>query len=205
MSSQSVSTRFPEWLRWSALVWLLIWIPAYWRTWGASNFLQLCDIAVGLTCAGIWLNNRLLISSQALSSILVDFVWTLDALWRLFFGHHLLGGTEYLFDPHYPLLVRLLSLFHVVMPALLVWAVHRVGYDTRGLALQVLIAAGAFAGARFTPSVKNMNFAFSDPFFHRAWGPPPVHVAISVLFMLIVVYLPTHLVLRKLFAQPAHS
>ncbi len=123
----------------------------------------------------------------------------LDAAWRLVLGRHLIGGTEYLFDAQYPLWVRLLSLFHVAMPFLLLWALRRVGYDPRGLALQCAIAVFAFGAARFTDPAKNMNFAFTDPFFHRAWGPAPVHVAVSVLFMLVVVYLPTHLVLRRFF------
>jgi len=177
-------------------------VPAYWRTWGVSNFLQLCDIAVLLTCVGFWANSRLLISSQAVSSLLVDLVWTLDASWRFLLGRHLLGGTEYFFDPRYPLWVRLLSLFHIVMPPLLLWTLHRTGYDRRGFRLQSLIALLVFIASRFTSPAKNMNFAFTDPFFHRSWGPPPVHVAISFLFMIIVVYLPTHLVLNRVFGRP---
>jgi hypothetical protein len=191
--------QFPNWLRWAALAWMLVWLPAYWRTWGPSNFLQLCDIAVILTCLGLWTGNRLLLSSQALSSLVVDFVWVLDACWRLITGRSLLGGTDYLFDARYPLWVRLLSLFHVIMPPLLLWLLHRAGYDPRALPLQSLIALLAFAASRFTLPAKNMNYAFTDPFLHRAWGPPPLHVAISVLFMVIVVYLPTHLVLQTLF------
>jgi hypothetical protein len=197
--SRPVPGNFPTWLRGLALAWLLIWVPAYWRTWGPSNFLQLCDIAVILTCVGFLTNSRLLLSSQALSSLLVDLVWTLDASWRALTGHHLLGGTEYFFDPHYPLWIRLLSLFHVAMPLLLLWSLHRVGYDRRGFALQSVIALLAFVASRFTTPAKNVNFAFTDPFFHRAWGPPPVHVAISILFMTIVVYLPTHLILKRVF------
>jgi hypothetical protein len=203
-SSQFPPNKLPEWLRWSAMVWLLAWLPTYWHTWGASNFLQLCDIAVILTCIGLWSNNRLLISSQAVSSLIVDTAWAVDAGCRLLLGRHLLGGTEYLFDSHYPLWVRLLSLFHLVMPGLFLWVLYRVGYDGRGYALQSGIALLAFTGARFTNAAKNMNFAFTDPFFGRAWGPPPLHVAISTLFMMIVVYLPTHLLLKRLF-QPWRS
>jgi hypothetical protein len=193
------TSKFPDWVRCCAIAWLVVWIPAYWRTWGASNFLQLCDIAVILTCIGLWTNSRLLISSQAVSALLVDIAWAADAGYELVFGRHLLGGTEYLFDSNYPLWVRLLSLFHLLMPPLLLWALYRVGYDTRGYALQSGIALFAFCGARFTNPAKNMNFAFTDPFFHRAWGPAPVHVSVSVLFMMIVVYLPTHLLLQRFF------
>src|SRR5579872_1805286 len=103
---------FLPWQRWLAIAWLAIWIPTYWRTWGPSNFLQLCDIAVVLTCVGIWTGSSLLISSQAISSLLIDVLWMFDAGGRLISGRHLIGGTEYLFDSQYPLWVRLLSLFH---------------------------------------------------------------------------------------------
>ena len=194
-------TKFPAWIRWTVLFWLAIWIPAYWRTWGTANFLHLCDIAVILTCVGVWTNSALLISSQAVSSLLVDASWALDAIWRLFRGRALLGGADYLFDAHYPLWVRLLSLFHVAMPVLLLWALHRTGYDRRGWALQCAIALPLFIAARFTDPATNINYAFIDPFIHRQWGPAPIHVLISWLFMAFVVYLPTDLLLRKLFRR----
>lgn len=195
----------PNWLRWSALVWLVLWTAVYWRSWGAANFLHLCDITVVVSCVGLWSNSALLISSQAVGSLLVDAVWALDVGWRLLLGRHLIGGTEYLFDPRYPLWVRLLTLFHLVTPPLLLWAVHRLGYDRRGLALQSAIALAAFAAARLTSPALNINFAFSDPFFHRAWGPPAVHVAASALALIGVAYVPTHLCLKHFFAPPAQN
>ncbi len=188
-------------LRISALVWLLIWIPSYWRTWGASNFLQLCDVSVILTCVGLLANNGLLLSSQAVVSPLVDLAWMVDAGSQLF-RHRLTGGTDYLFASQYSLAVRLESLFHVVLPFLLIWVVYRAGYDSRGLVLQSVITAMAFAASRFTTPAKNMNFAFADPFFRRQWGPPAMHVTVSVLFMILLVYLPTHILLRRFFSVP---
>jgi hypothetical protein len=203
MSSNSIARRkILGWLRWAALGWLLLWFPAYWYNWGAANFLHLCDVAVILACIGLWRNNVLLISSQAVSSLLIDLVWALDAGWRFFLGHHLVGGTQYLFDPRFPLWVRLLSLFHLIMPPLLLWAIHRVGYDRRGWALQSAIAIIVMIAARFAGAEKNVNFAFRDPFFRRAWGPAPVHLALSLLVLIFVVYFPTHIVLQKLFAPP---
>ena len=190
---------FPIWIRWGVLVWLAIWIPAYWRTWGPANFLHLCDIAVILTCVGVWTGSALLVSSQAVSSLLVDAAWAIDAGSRLLRGRGLIGGAEYLFDAHYPLWIRLLSLFHLALPVLLLWAMARTGYDRRGWPLQCAIALPAFTAARFTAAALNINYAFTDPFIHRAWGPPPIHVVISWLFMVFVVYLPTHLLLKRLF------
>lgn len=198
-SPDKMRRTFPRWARWGAVAWLAFWFPVYWWAWGPANFVHLCDIAVILTCIGLASNSALLISSQAVSSLVVDTMWALDVIWAVAFGRHVFGGTEYLFDAHYALWVRLLTLFHLVMPALLLWAVQRAGYDRRGWTLQSGIAAAAFIAARFTPAALNINFAFRNPFFHRQLGPAPVHVAVSVLFMMFVVYWPTHWALKILF------
>jgi hypothetical protein len=184
------------------LLWLIFWFIVYWRTWGAANFLHLCDIAVILTCIGLWTSNSLLLSSQAVSSLLIDIAWSLDAGYKYVLGRQLIGGTDYLFDVRYPLWIRLLSLFHVILPILLLWALYRLGYDRRGWALQSAIVLFAFIAARFTPSDQNINFAFREPFRHLAWSPAALHVALSVAFMCVVIYLPTHLLLRWLFPPP---
>lgn len=194
--------KFPALLRWGAPVWLAVWVPAYWRTWGAVNFLHFCDIIVFLTCAGFFFDNLLLVSSQAVATILVDMTWIADVSCKLVSGHYLLGGTEYMFDAHYALWVRLLSLFHIVMPLLLLWAVWRYGYDRRGLVLQLGIAFLAFIASRFTNPALNMNYAFADPFFHRQWGSALTHLLVIFAFMLLVVYLPTHFVLTRLAPEP---
>ncbi|MFZ3243707.1 MAG: hypothetical protein WA185_01405 [Candidatus Acidiferrales bacterium] len=208
--SKSVDTfnqefKFPAWVRWAAFFWFAVWFPVYWRFWGAQNFLHVCDITVILTCAGFWWNSPLLLSSQAVSSILVDLLWDLDATWRLFSGHNLIGGTEYMWDAHYPLCVRLLSLFHIVWPVLLLWALGRAGYDRRGLALQSAIAAVVMIASRFTNPTTNINYVFRDPFAHRLWGPAPVHVAVIWLGIVILIYLPTHFALAHLFPPPAEK
>ena len=205
-SASSANKKLPDWLRWSAFLWLLIWIPTYWHVWGPKNFLFLCDVAAGLTCVGLWTNNALLLSSQAVSSLLIDLAWALDAGWRLVFGRHLIGGTQYLFDARFPLGVRLLSLFHLLLPFLLLWALHRVGYDQRGWPLQSAIAILLLVLSRIAAAPeKNINFAFTDPFFHRAWGPPPAHLAVTSLFLIFVVYFPTHLLLARLFRAPQNT
>jgi len=191
---------FPR-MRWAALLWLLLWAPAYASVWGAFNFLHLCDVAVILTCAGLWSGSALLLSSQAVSSILIDLLWDVDVASRLLTGRHLLGGTEYLWDASFPLAVRLLTLFHVVWPVLLVWSLRRVGYDRRGYWMQVALASCLLVAARFTDPRLNINYAFRDPFFHRSLGPAPVHVAVSIVGLAVLVYLPVHLVLARLFTE----
>lgn len=198
-SHRNAAPKIPNLIRWASFLWLIFWVSTYWRAWGLANFLHLCDATVVLSCIGLWTSNALLLSSQAVSSLMIDSAWTLDVSWRFFLGRHLIGGIAYFFDPRFPLWVRMLSLFHIVTPPLLLWAVHRTGYDPRGWKLQSLIALALFAAARFTNPQTNINFAFRDPFFHRSWGPAPVHIGLTLLVLICAVYLPTHLFLRKCF------
>lgn len=204
LTARPTQRSFPGWVRWGALAWLAVWFPVYWRVWGLANFVHLCDIAVILTCLGLWTNNALLISSQAVASLVVDAMWVLDAICTMASGRDVFGsGTEYLLTPSHALWVRLLTLYHVATPLVLLWAVHRTGYDRRGWTLQSGIVAAAFVAARFTPAADNINFAYQLPIVERPFGPAPLHVAASILFMIFVVYWPTHWALKKIFPPPA--
>jgi hypothetical protein len=194
---------FPLPLRVAALAWLALFIAAYGRTYGAANFLHLCDVAVIVTCIGLWRGSALLLSSQALSSLVVDVAWDLDLVWRFFTGGHLVGGTEYMWDARYPLAVRLMSLFHVVWPPLLLWALRRAGYDRRALPLQAAIAAVLFVASRLVLPEANINFAHRDPFLGRSWGPAPVHLFLTWAVLVGAVYWPTHRLLARLFKPAA--
>ena len=183
--------------RWVGLAWLAVWIPAYWSFYGPVVFLNLCDIALALTCAGLWRGSRLLLSTQAVSSLVVDFAWALDLAGRGIAGRHLIGGTEYMWDPAYPAWLRALSLFHVALPVVLVWSLGRTGYDRRAPWLQVGIAAAVLVASRAVGAAENSNFAFADPLFGRSWGPAPAHLAV-MLGGLAVVYALTDRVLRRI-------
>ena len=192
-----MSHPFPR-ARWAALLWLVIWFPTYAVVYGFGNFVHLCDVAVVLTCVGLWRGSPLLLSMQALN-ILIDLAWDLDLAWRLATGRHLLGGTEYMWDPKYALGVRLLSLFHLALPVVLLWAIRRVGYDRRALAFQSVLGLVLIAAARALGPEVNVNYAWSDPFFHRSWGPAATHVGLIFAGLVAVVYLPTHAVLSRLY------
>jgi hypothetical protein len=195
------SATFPV-LRWFSLLWMVVWLPAYFRVWGWTNLLHLCDVAVILTFVGIWLANPLLLSSQAVNSVAAGFLWALDVGWRLTTGRFLLGGTEYMWDTRYPLSVRLLSSFHIGLPLVLLWTLRKVGYDRCALALQAAIATVLLLLSRLLSAELNMNYAYRDPLFHRAWGPAPAHLAMIFVPLVILIYWPTHFLLSWLFRVP---
>ncbi|HUO35163.1 MAG TPA: hypothetical protein VMU43_09230 [Candidatus Acidoferrum sp.] len=186
-----------------AILFLLLWAPIYWHFWGPANFIFLCDIAVILGCLGLASGNPLLISSQAVSILPTSAFWTLDVVWHILFGGHIFSGAEYMFDPQYPLWLRLISLFHIALPLALLWALGRTGYDRRAFQLQCVVAILALLAARAAAPARNINFAFRDPFWNRQLGPAPLHLALIFLATALVLYLPVHLVLQKLLAPPA--
>jgi hypothetical protein len=182
-----------------------VFVTAYAQRYGWVVFLNLCDIAVVLTCVGLWLGSPLLLSSQAVSSLLVDLAWDIDLVWRALTGGHVVGGTEYLWEAKYPLWLRSLSLFHLAWPPLLLWSLRRVGYDRRGFPLQAALAAAVLCASRLVgpgPEV-NQNFSYRDPFLGRSWGPAPVHLGLIVAGLVMGLYWPTHALLRRLFPPPS--
>jgi hypothetical protein len=185
------------------LLGLAVWFPTYAAFWGFGNFVQLCDLAVFLTVASVWTGSALLLSSQAVGSLVINFIWVLDVASRLVTGHHLIGGTEYMWDARYPLWVRLLSLYHVAVPVVLLWAVRRKGYDPRGWLLQAAISVPVLIVSRLLDPARNLNFAHVDPILHISFRPAPLHLAIILFSLIAVIYWPTHQILLRAFPPAA--
>jgi hypothetical protein len=184
--------RIPLWLKVVWTVWLMVWIPVYWREYGLQNFLFFCDLGNFFIAAGLWLESSLIFSWQAASLLLFQSLFTLDVAAALLRGHHPIGGTEYMFDPHVALWIRLLSLFHVVTPVLLLWAIYRLGYDGRGWKYQTLTAWIVVPINYFWRPQYDVNWA-RGPFFREQ------HVVSGLVYLLgylivvpAVVYFPTH-------------
>jgi hypothetical protein len=181
-------------LIWTALV--LLWVPVYWRQYGAQNFLFFCDIGNILITLGLWLESSLIFSWQAVGLLVFQTLYAVDLIGAFLSGRHAIGGTEYMFDPHIPLLVRLLGLYHIVVPAVLLWGVRRLGYDERGFKLQTLTLWIVVPVNFFWRREFNVNWA-------RGLGHEQ-HIVPAWLYLLgylivvpLLVYLPTHFALRR--------
>ncbi len=188
---------FPR-LRWLGLAWLAVYLPSYAVAYGFANFLFLCNLGVMLTAGALLAGSRLVLSSQAVAAPVIGIAWALDAGWRVATGHHLYGGTEYMWDPQYPLFTRLLSLYHLAWPVLVVVLVRRAGYDRRAWPLQAGIAAVALVVCRFfTAPAENINFAFRDPLFDHAFAPAALHLSVVFVMLAGVAYGLTHVLLVR--------
>lgn len=195
-SLKVTNQRLPLWLKLGWTVWLLIWAPVYWRQYGAQNFLFFCDIGNVLIGVGLWLESPLIFSWQACGLLLFQTLYILDFAGALIFDRHFVGGTEYMFDPGLPLWIRGLSLFHVLTPPLLLWAIWKLGYDGRGWKLQTLTAWVVVPINYFWRPEFDVNWA-RGPFFHEqhlvaGW----VYLLGYLMVMPVVVYWPTHLFLQ---------
>ena len=184
--------RIPLWLKvvWTACV--IAWLPLYWRQYGVQNFLFFCDLGNLFILAGLWLESALIFSWQACGLLLFQTLFAIDLLGALISGRHVIGGTEYMFDPHVPLPIRLLSLFHLVAPPLLLWAINRLGYDSRGWKFQTLTAWIVVPINYFWRPEYDVNWA-RGPFFREQHAiPGPVYLLAYLIMVPAAIYFPTH-------------
>lgn len=184
--------RIPLWLKVVWTVWVAVWAPVYWRQYGLQNFLYFCDLGNLFIAVGLWLENSLIFSWQATGLLIFQSLFALDLLIAVATGRHLIGGTEYMFDPHIALWIRLLSLFHMVVPPLLLWAIWQLGYDKRGWKYQTLTAWMVVPVNYFWHPQYDVNWA-RGPFFHEQRAVPGVVYLLGYLILVpAVVYYPTH-------------
>ena len=189
----------PLWIKILYTLFLCVLVPVYWIHWGPRNFLWFSDIALLATAIALWLESALLASMMTLAIALPELAWNADFFGRLVTGRHILGLSGYMFDVRKPRFLRALSLFHVVLPVLLLWTVNRLGYDPRALALQT-VAALVILPATYglTDPADNINWVYGPGRKPQTWTSPRAYLALVMLFFPVVIYLPTHLLLRAL-------
>jgi hypothetical protein len=184
--------RLPLWLKIIWTVWLAVWIPLYWKQYGLQNFLFFCDIGNLLIGLALWLESPLIFSWQACGLLLFQTLYTIDLAGALLTGYHPFGGTEYMFDSGICLPVRLLSLFHVVTPPLLLWAIRRLGYDRRGWKMQTLTTWIIVPINYFWRPGFDVNWA-RGPFFREQHAMPGLVYLFGYLIVVpLTIYYPTH-------------
>lgn len=185
----------PLWLKLAFTAWIAGWAPTFWVLLGPQNYFWLCNLANFLILVGLWRESSLLLSMQWLAVALVGTLWALDVGTAALTGWHPIGGTEYMFDGEEPLLTRLLSLYHLILPAVAGLSVWRLGYDRRALAWQTGL----------TWLVIPVSFLLTDPSRNVNWtrgpfGSEPQALVDPLLYLValmglwpLLLYLPVHL------------
>jgi hypothetical protein len=193
--------RLPLWLKIFWTAWVLAWIPVYWRQYGLQNFLYFCDLGNILIAVGLWSERPLIFSWQATGLLLFQTLYTVDLIGAILSGRHVIGGTEYMFDAHVPLFIRLLSLFHVVMPPLLLWGIWRLGYDKRGWKYQTVLTWIVVPINYFWRPQFDVNWARGLFFHEQHVVPGPLYLIAYLVVVPLTVYWPTHLLLDWLYMR----
>jgi hypothetical protein len=58
------------WLKIGWTIWVMVWVPVYWKQYGLQNFLFFCDLGNILITLGLWLESPLIFSWQATGLLL---------------------------------------------------------------------------------------------------------------------------------------
>ena len=171
-------------------------VPVYGHAYGPQNFLWFSDIAVLMLAVGLWRESALITSMSALMVLVFELGWNA----AFFTGGQLHSGVDYMFDPALPLHLRGLSLFHVFLPLTQIWMLHRLGYDRRALSYQTIILWPILiASYLLSPPSENINYVFG--FGGLQTSPPTLlHLLFLAVAIPVLIYLPTHFVLKTLFA-----
>jgi hypothetical protein len=180
---------------------VLLVVVIWRRHYGWRNFLWFSDIAFIGAVPALWLESAALASVLAVAVLLPEILWNVDFAGRLLLRRRITGLTDYMFEPERPRLLRGLSLFHVPLPLVLLWMVREYGYDANaGLTGSILLAAVVLPWSRaVSPPEKNINWTYGLGGAATTF-PPAVYMAMLFAGFVLLVFIPTHLLLRHWFA-----
>ena len=198
---------------------MAILIPFYWITYGPTNFLYFCDVAIILTLVAVWRESRLLVSMAAVGILMPQVIWVVDFI-SIIFGQPLLGMTEYMFRESIPLFARGLSSFHGWIPFLLVYLIYKLGYDKMALVYWTVLAWLLMAISYIwlpapgdvleSPNIPvNVNYVFGlEETVAQTMMAADHYFILLLLFMPIGIYWPTSICLQWFdgkYSALAHS
>lgn len=187
-------------------LWMVFWIPVVLASQGPQNFWWLCNLAQFILLYSVWTSNRLLISSQAGTIVVVGAVWTIDLVGALITGSSPFGITPYMFNEDLSIALRATSTYHVWLPLFVLWLCRRQGYDSRGLWLQCAIGTAAILGGWiFGDPVRNLNYTIAPFGIQQVWLPQALYIPVLCMGTAVLVYLPGHLIVRAIAGRSLRS
>ena len=190
------------WIKTPYTIFVCVLVPVYWAERGPANFLWLSDVALFVIVAALWVESRILTSMMTVGVLLPELAWNLDFFLRLIAGFDVIGlnATGYMFDSRYSPLFKFFSLFHVILPLLLLWMIYRLGYDTRAVYAQTLLIwvllSVCYLG---TDPERNLNWVFGIGNPPQTWVSGHLYLVLLMLAYPLLVFIPTHFILKAVF------
>jgi len=186
----------PLWIKVAYTLMVAVIVPVYLAYYGPANFLWFSDVALVVTGVALWLESPLLVSMMTVGVLLPELLWNITVFTRLLTGVRVSGLADYMFDTRIPKWIRALSLFHVVLPVLMLWMLHRLGYDPRALPAQTALAWVILPLTyAVTKPEDNINWVYGPGARPQRQISPPLYLAFVLILFPLIVYVPTHLLL----------
>ncbi len=186
----------PLWIKVAYTLMVAVIVPVYLAYYGPANFLWFSDVALIVTGVALWLESPLLVSMMTVGVLLPELLWNVTLFTRLLTGIRVSGLADYMFDTRIPKWIRALSLFHVVLPVLMLWMLHRLGYDPRALPAQTALAWVILPLTyAVTKPEDNINWVYGPGARPQRQISPPLYLAFVLILFPLIVYVPTHLLL----------
>ena len=187
-----IASKIPLSLKIIFTAFLALLIITYWIYYGPQNLLWFCDITLILAYIATIFEKRLIASMATVGGFVYTTLWSLDFFWVL--GNRLLGSSQtgfaaaYMFDSHFPLWLRFISCFHIVLPFFLIYLVYRLGYDKRAWLAQFLLLSGLIIVAWLvTKPAENIDFVFSYLLLMKAAMDSQLYLGLEIIFTFIII------------------
>lgn len=195
---------FPRGVKIVYALFVAVLVPVWSVQYGAENFLWFSDIALFGTLVALLLESRFVASMMALAVLIPELLWNLSFFGEMLLGIDMVGLAAYMFEQTIPLAIRAMSLFHIVVPLLLLWMLHRLGYEPRALAAQTLLAWIVLPlSYALTEADNNINWTLGVVgHVPQPWMPRWAWLALLMAAFPLLFYLPTHAVLKRFFLRP---
>ncbi len=192
----------PLWIKLSYTGMVAVILPVYAVHYGWRNYLWFSDIALVTTATALWFENALIASMMAVGVLLPELLWSASFMGRLLFAVRMSELAGYMFDSNKPRYLRALSLFHLALPFTLLWMVARLGYDSRALIAQTVLALIVLPVTYLVvrPHDENINWVCGLG-SRQSRLAPRTYLALLMFSLPVVVYLPTHIVLKIWFSE----
>lgn len=191
----------PLWLKLAYTAMAVVVLVIYFFQRGPSNYLWFSDIALIAMIPALWLENAFVASLMACAVLVPEALWSVSFFGRLFFGLRVIGLADYMFEEQSPRWLRALSLFHVPLLLVLIFAVWRLGYDTSVYPYAVALAWIALPVTLLVSTVEaNINHVHRLPVRWGAGLSPGQRLGVLMAGIPLLLQLPAHLILRALFA-----
>ena len=187
-------------IKYALTIFVIILVPVYTYFYGIENFLWLSDVGLLLTILALWLNSTLLMSMAALGVMVVELAWNVDFFAILLLNINPIGFSNYMFDSSYPLMLRGLSLFHVVTPPIWLWYLAQRGYNKRALPCFTVLFWFILPTTYFlTQHQANINWVFLPELQNWQLVSPTMWVVFLFIGFPLLIFAPTHYVFTRIF------